>query len=462
MTERAIPKESDHLPQSLPQLAGALASGRCTSRGLVEACLARYADPHGEGSRTFITLDAAVTTAAAAAADRRRAAGRARSAYDGIPIAIKDLFDVAGERTRAGSRAFDDRPPASRDAHVVARLRAAGFLPFGRTNMTEFAYSGLGLNAHFGTPANPWRRHEKRIPGGSTSGGAVAVADGMAPIALGSDTGGSCRIPAAFCGVVGFKPTAARIPTAGTVPLAPSFDSIGSLGTDVQSCAIVDAVLAGQPPHGADSFPIEGARLAVPQTFALDALAPEVGQSFQQAISRLSRSGARILDIKLQELAEIPEINSRGGIVNAEAWGYHRRILASAAARYDPWVLARFDVGKRMNVADYIEMCELRADLIARIARITAPFDALICPTVATVPPTIDSLGDLDVSNRANGLILRNPSIGNFLDRCAVSIPCNEPGDAPVGLMLIGEHGADRKLLALAHAVEQAVKLTRS
>ncbi len=444
--------------QSLPQIAKALACGRSTSRALVEACLEHYGDPNGEGPRAFISLDARVARDAAEDSDRLRAAGRSRSPYEGIPIAIKDLFDVAGERTRAGSRAFDDRPPAARDASVIARLRAAGFIPFGRTNMTEFAYSGLGMNAHFGTPLNPWRRDEGRIPGGSTSGGAVAVTDGMAPVALGSDTGGSCRIPAAFCGIVGFKPTASRIPTDGTVPLSPSFDSIGSLGNDVESCAIIDTVLSGDAPSGARDFPVDGAKLAVPHTLVLDGLAPEVAQGFEQAVSRLSKAGARIVELGLEELGEIPKINARGGIVNAEAWGYHRRIVETNAERYDPWVLARFEAGKRMNVADYIEMLKLRADLIARVAEITAPFDALIFPTVAIVPPTLDSMQDLDFSGKANGFILRNAIVGNFLDRCAVSIPCHEPGAAPVGLMLIGETGADRRLLALANALEPIIR----
>lgn len=447
--------------QSLSQLAVAIASGRMTSRALVEACLERHADTAGEGARAFIALDPEAARNAADEADRLRRAGRGRSAFEGIPIAIKDLFDVAGERTRAGSHALDDEPPAGQDAAAVARLRVAGFIPFGRANMTEFAYSGLGLNAHFGTPRNPWRRHESRIPGGSTSGGAVAVADGMAPVALGSDTGGSCRIPAAFCGLVGFKPTAARIPTAGSVPLAPTFDSIGSLAADADSCAIVDAVLAGGPPRGVDQFPVEAVRLAVARTFVMDGLAAEVAEAFDRALSRLSAAGVRVVDLPLKELGEIPQINARGGIVNAEAWGYHRRLVERSSDRYDPWVLARFEVGKRMNVADYLEMLDLRRDLMARVAAITAPFDAVLLPTVAAIPPTIEAMQDRDASNQANMLVLRNTAVGNFLDRCAISLPCHAAGSAPVGLMLMGETGADRRLLAVAKAVEPIVRIDR-
>ena len=446
--------------QSLPQIAKALACGRTTSRALVEACLERHADPNGEGRRAFISLDAKVVTEAAEEADRRRAAGRSRSPYEGIPIAIKDLFNVAGERTRAGSRAFDDRPPATRDASVIARLGAAGFMPFGRTNMTEFAYSGLGMNAHFGTPLNPWRRREGRIPGGSTSGGAVAVTDGMAPIALGSDTGGSLSHTGGLLQHRWFQ-TDRRAHTDdrdGAACAKLRFDWKPGKRCGRLTRTIIDAVLCGDAPSGVGDFPVDGAKLAVPQKLVLDGLAAEVAQSFEQAISRLSKSGARIVDVGLEELGEIPKINARGGMVNAEAWGYHRRIVETAADRYDPWVLARFEAGKRINVADYIEMRELRADLIARVAAITAPFDALIFPTVAIVPPTLDSMQDADFSSKANGLILRNAAVGNFLDRCAVSIPSHEPGTAPVGLMLIGATGADRLLLALAKALEPIIR----
>ncbi len=444
--------------QSLSKLAAELQSERLSSVAIVERCLARYADPAGEGGRAFISLDAKAVRQAAAESDRLRQAGRLRSPFEGIPIAVKDLFDVAGECTRAGSRVFDDQPPAARDSVAVARLRAAGFIPFGRTNMTEFAYSGLGLNAHFGTPRSPWKRAVGHIPGGSTSGGAVAVADDMAPVALGSDTGGSCRIPAAFCGLAGFKPTVGRISTEGTVPLASSFDTIGSIGNSVECCAIIDAVLGGLPPDRLEPFPSGIARLAIPRTLVLDGLAPDVGGAFERAVSRLSAAGVRLIDLDCAELNEIPKINARGGIVNAEAWGYHRRYVATAAERYDRWVLGRFDVGRKMNVADYLEMLALRADLIARLAPRTAAFDALILPTVPIVPPTVQAMQDHEASNRANGLILRNTSVANFLNRCAVSIPCQAPGEAPVGLMLMGESGADRRLLAVAAALERIIR----
>ena len=443
--------------KTLAALAVDLASGQLTSRAIVEDGLARASDTKGEGARAFIALNAEAVRGAADAADKARAAGRAPSPFAGIPVAIKDLFDVAGERTRAGSRALDDRPRAQADAPVVARLRAAGFIPFGRTNMTEFAYSGLGMNAHFGTPLNPYDRKTGRIPGGSTSGGAVAVADGMAPAALGTDTGGSCRIPAALSGIVGFKSTAARIPREGVVPLSSTLDSIGPLANSVSCCAILDAVLAGSAPEAVQPLPISGLKLALPKTYVLDGLDETVAKTFERALKAISAVGATIVEVPFAELAEIPAINAKGGLVNAEAYAWHRPIIEHAAAKYDPWILSRFDVGKAMSAADYIATLNGRADLIRRMNGLTAPYDAVILPTCAIIAPAIKAMQDRDVSQRTNMLLLRNTAMGNFLDRCAVSIPCHAPGEAPVGLMVMGETGGDRRLLAVAAAIEAAL-----
>ncbi len=279
---------------TLADLAAALASGQTTSRRLVEACLAAIADPKGEGQRAFVSVDAEKALQAADAMDLLRAAGAAPSPFAGIPIAIKDLFDIAGEVTTAGSKALATQPPAGQDAVAVARLKQAGFIALGRANMTEFAYSGLGMNPHYGSPRAPFDRATGRVSGGSTSGGAVAVADGMAHAALGTDTGGSCRIPAAFCGIVGYKPTARRVPQQGCVPLSPSLDSIGPLARSVQCCATLDALLAGEQPTVLVPAALAGLRLAVPTTIALAGLAPEVEAAFEQALGRLAAEGARI------------------------------------------------------------------------------------------------------------------------------------------------------------------------
>jgi aspartyl-tRNA(Asn)/glutamyl-tRNA(Gln) amidotransferase subunit A len=372
-------------------------------------------------------------------------------------VSIKDLFDIAGDVTTAGSTVLRDAAPAKQDAPSVARLRAAGFIPIGRTNMTEFAFSGLGINPHYGTPANAYDRKAARIPGGSSSGAVVSVTDGMAVGALGTDTGGSCRIPAALCGIVGYKPTAHRVPTRGAFPLSTSLDSIGSIASTVACCAILDAVLAGEPVTELEDFPLGGVRLAVPQTMVLDGITAPVAQAFEAALATLSKLGAKIVDLPLRKLDELAQLNAKGGPVAAEAYAAHRALIVKGGAMYDPRVLVRIMRGKEQDAADYIEVVAARREFISRVAAITAPYDALVLPTTPITAPRIDELKADDAYRHANAAMLRNPSVANFLDRCSISIPCHRAGDAPVGLMLIGEHGADRRLLAVAAAIEKVV-----
>src|SRR5437588_5653525 len=255
---------------TLASLAADLDNGRTSARKLVEGCLAKIADPAGEGVRAFIHVDKEAALGAADAMDRLRKAHAAPSPYAGIPVSIKDLFDIKGQVTRAGSRALEeDATPAEADAPAVARLRRAGFVVIGRTNMTEFAYSGIGINPHYGTPKSVWRRDVGHVPGGSSSGAAVSVVDGMAYGGLGTDTGGSCRIPAAFNGIVGFKPTQRRVPLDGGVPLSSSLDSFGPLARTARCCAVLDAVLANEAIVPLLPRPIQGMRLAVPTPPAL-------------------------------------------------------------------------------------------------------------------------------------------------------------------------------------------------
>jgi aspartyl-tRNA(Asn)/glutamyl-tRNA(Gln) amidotransferase subunit A len=442
--------------QTLAQLEAELADGG-SSRGLVEQCLARIADRAGEGGRVFLKVHGDDALAAADFYDRLRAHGATPSPFAGIPISLKDLFDVAGDVTTAGSRVLRDARAATRDAPCVARLRAAGFIPIGRTNMTEFAFSGLGINPHYGTPLNPYDRGAGRIPGGSSSGAAVSVTDAMAYGALGTDTGGSCRIPAALCGIVGFKPTARRVPTAGAFPLSTSLDSVGPLAATVACCAVLDAVLAGEPMVELAAFPLSGLRLAVPQTTVLDGMEPAVARAFEVALAALRDAGAGIVDIPLRELSELPDINAKGGLPAAEAYAVHRALIAKAEKVYDPRVLIRILRGQEQDAADYIDLAEARKQFIRRLAAITAPYDALVMPTVPVTAPRLADLEADDAYRRVNFLVLRNPSIANFLDRCSISLPCHRAGDAPVGLMLIGEHGADRRLLAIAAAIEHVV-----
>ncbi|HXP31789.1 MAG TPA: amidase [Stellaceae bacterium] len=437
------------------QLAAKLASGRTSSRALVEQALARIADPAGEGARSFIAVYGESARTAADGQDKLRRAGYVASPLAGLPVSVKDLFDVKGERTLAGSKALDDAPPAARDAAIVTRLRAAGAVLIGRTNMTEFAFSGVGINPHFGTPGNPFDR--KRIPGGSSSGAAVAVKDGFCVVAIGTDTGGSVRIPAALCGVVGFKPTQRRVKLAGALPLSPTLDSIGPLGASVACCAIADAVLAGEEPEVPAAAPVERLRLGIPQRLVLDDLDAPVAASFARVCQALSRAGARIADLPLAELGDYGAINAGGGFSPPEAYAWHRALIERRGADYDPRVRTRIERGRRMSAADYITLIARRAEFIARVDRATADVDALLMPTVALVAPPIAAFAKDEDFVRLNLRILRNTALVNFLDRCAISLPIERPGEPPVGLMLVGRHGEDRRLLAIALGVEAAL-----
>jgi len=427
-----------------------------SSRSLVKACLERIHDPAGEGARVFLKTYDEEALAAAETADRLRNNDAVPSRFAGIPISVKDLFDIAGDTTTAGSVALKNAPPARRDAVAVARLKAAGFIPLGRTNMTEFAFSGLGLNPHYDTPLNPYDRKTGRIPGGSSSGAAVSVADGMVYAALGTDTGGSCRIPAALCGIVGFKPTARRVPKEGVLPLSQTLDSIGPLARTVACCAALDAILAGEEPDDLAEFPLEGLRLAAPQTVVLDGLDNHVERSFAAALSQLSARGVKIVELPVRELSDAVAANKKGGFVTAEAYAVHRPLIKVMEDKYDPRVLARILRGREMDAADYIELMWAREDLVRRLDAVTAPFDAMVMPTVPLVAPPVHDLAANDAYRTANKMMLRNPGLANFFDRCAITIPCHKAG-APVGLMLIGETGGDRRLLTIAAAVERVV-----
>ena len=280
----------------------------------------------------------------------------------------------------------------------------------------------------------------------------------MAFGALGTDTGGSCRIPAALCGIVGFKPTARRVPTAGAFPLSTSLDSIGPLAPTVACCAVLDAVLAGEPVLDLAPFPLGGLRLAAPQTLVLDGIEPGVARTFEAALTALGKAGARIVDIPLRELAEMPKINTKGGLAAPESFAIHRSLIAKGEKLYDPRVLSRILRGREQGAADYIDLVNARADFIRRLAAITAPYDALVMPTVPVVAPRLADLASDEGYRHTNVLVLRNPSIANFLDRCSISLPCHRAGEAPVGLMLVGEHLADRRLLAIAAAIEQQIR----
>jgi len=395
--------------------------------------------------------------AAARAADLLREAGVPETPLAGLAVSVKDLFDVAGFATTAGSRAMSDAAPAAGDCPAVARLRAAGAALVGHTNLSEFAFSGVGINPHHGTPVNPATLAldpEPRIPGGSTSGGAVSVASGAAWAALGSDTGGSIRIPAALQGLVGFKNTQRLTPLEGAVPLSPTLDTACAITLSVRDAVLLHGVLAqrtvvlsGRPP--------EALTLAVATTTLLDGLDATVARAFERSLSRISAAGARVVEIKLPELAQLDGLQALGGFAAAESWAWHQERLVRRGDDYDPRVALRIRRGMTMASADYIRLLQARQRWIATVERALAPFDAVLSPTVPMVAPPLAPLVAEDAAFfAANGALLRNTAVVNFLDGCALSMPCHAADELPVGLMVWGAAMHDDAVLDVARAIE--------
>jgi aspartyl-tRNA(Asn)/glutamyl-tRNA(Gln) amidotransferase subunit A len=441
------------LPPIARTLEG-LAAGELRSSDLVESCLHAIADVSGEGARTFTRTFAAGAREAAGKFD----SDRTRARLAGLPVSVKDLFDVAGEPTTAGSLVLAGAPVANNDALAVARLRAAGAILIGHTNMSEFAFSGLGLNPHYGTPSNPYDRPGKLVPGGSSSGAAVSVTDGMAHAAIGSDTGGSVRIPAALCGLTGFKPTARRIPLEGALPLSSMLDSIGPIAPTVACCARIDEVLAGLDPQPLRPAALANLRLGVLQGYVLDGIDAPVGAAFSFAVALLSRLGAVVEDVTFPWLDRIPIANQKGGFAAAQSYAWHRSLLQTDASRYDPRIAVRILRGKEMTAADLIDLLQARQEIVAGAVVTFAGYDAILMPTVPRIAGRIADLeADDAVYFEANAAMLRNPSVINFLDGCALSIPCHIPGEAPVGLTIAGLAMQDARVLSIGAAIESAL-----
>lgn len=450
-------REIERVVDGVMAAAAALAAGRTSSEALVEGCLARAADPAGQGAATFTRLYAEAARAQSRAMDALRRVGRAPGPLAGVPISIKDLFDVAGEPTAAGSVVLREAPAATATAPAIARLLGAGLVLVGRTTMTEFAFSGVGINPHTGTPLNPWDRATGRIPGGSSSGAAVSVTDGFALGAIGTDTGGSCRIPAALCGIVGFKPTQRRVPREGVLPLSMTLDSVGPLARTVADCAALDAVLAGEAERALPGAEVAGARLLLPTNIAFADLDAPTEAAFDRAIVALERAGARVTRLPLGAWDAMNAAHVKGGFAAPEAYAWHGGLLARAGNLYDPRVAGRIAPGGEMAVADYIRLHGDRAVIGAQFAAELAGFDALVLPTVPIAAPPIAAFTEDSDYRRLNFLLLRNPAGINFFDGCAISLPCHGRGAPPAGLMLAAPAMADSRLLALAAAVERIV-----
>lgn len=445
--------------KTLFDLARKLDRKKISSHQLVEHCLANIEAEDGEGGNAFVSVYRQRALAEAIAADVARREGRQASVFAGIPISIKDLFDVAGEVTTAGSHVLDDQPEATHDAPIVQRLRSAGFIIIGRTNMTEFAYSGLGINAHYGTPASPYDRQTRRIPGGSTSGGAVSVSDDMAAATIGTDTGGSTRIPAAFCGIVGFKPTAERVPLDGCIPLSQSHDSIGPMANTVTCCAVLDSIMSGSDDIELGSYPQVGLRLGVLDGYVMEGLDPEVQSAYHSVLDRLGKRGILTKTVNLPELEKYNAHSNKGSLVGGEAFAWHRKYLQERHDHYDPWVRERIEASESFSAADYVETANRRAACQRETQKRCVGLDALVLPTVPLIPrPVADLVGDSELARKINFMNLRNTSVANVLNAPAITIPCHESDKAPVGFMLIGHSYEDRKLLSIALSLEPIIR----
>ena len=445
--------------KTLLDLAQKLNRKKVSSQQLVQHCLENIEAENGEGHNAFISVFRERAMAEAVAVDVARREGRLSSPFAGIPISIKDLFDVAGMVTTAGSHVLDKEPAATHDALIVQRLRSAGFIIIGRTNMTEFAYSGLGLNTHFGTPASPFDRRTRRIPGGSSSGGAVSVSDSMAAATIGTDTGGSTRIPAALCSIVGFKPTAERVPQRGCIPLSTSLDSIGPMANTVTCCSVLDTIMSGGEHIELTPYPQVGLRLGVLDGFALENLDGEVSSPFEAVLDRFSKRGILTKTVNLPELENYQAHANRSSLIGGEAYAWHQQFLDIRHDHYDPWVRERISAGKSFTAADYINTVKRRFDCQLATHNRCIGIDALVLPTVPIVaPPIAELIQNDELSSAVNLTTLRNTSIANTLNAPAITIPCNAPGNAPVGFMLLGKTGEDEKLLSIALSLEPIIR----
>ncbi len=426
------------------------------SRDRLEDVLRRL-QARADGERVFTRLYPAAARAAADAADARRKAGVSLGPLDGAVVSVKDLFDVAGEPTLAGSAMLRDAPPAATDAPVLARLRRAGAIVIGKTAMTEFAFTAIGDNLHTGTPGNA--ADPSRIPGGSSSGAGISAAEGTSDIAIGSDTGGSVRIPAALNGLVGFKPTARRVPLAGAFPLSPTLDSIGPLARSVAECAAADAVMAGEEPRALQSLTLAGLRIGIPRGVLFGDMEPEIAGLFEDCISKLKLTKTNIADNGIDDLlAEMRIATKRASIAAMEGAEIHADWLATGAkAPVDPHVSGPLSRAAAIPAAVYIRTLRRRGELVAMMDERLSGFDALALPTVPILAPPIAAMADEAVRDRAEGLLLRNTQVANQFDLCAISLPM--PGSPlPAGLMLVARGGHDRRLLAMAAAVETMLK----
>lgn len=444
--------------RSAAAVGRALAAGEASPVALAEHLLKKAkADKAG---KIFILLTQERALAEARAAERRLASGQPLSPLDGVPIAWKDLVDLAGQRTTAASNIYRSGDPARIDAPVAQNATAAGMVTIGKVNLTEFAYSGLGLNPHFGTPTNPHSNGADRVPGGSSSGSAVAVAAGFVPCAIGTDTGGSIRIPASFNGIVGFKPSENRISNKGVFPLSRTLDTVGPLARSVEDCVLLDAALRGAVTSGVRRRSISGIRICVPEAVVLDELSHAVETNFRNSIKKLEAAGARIVrgpsDI-FRKAAQL--VQEHGTITAADAYAEHRHLVdGSAVDKIDSRVVARIMGGKAMSAADVITLSREREVLAAELAEFVDN-GLLAMPTTAITAPEIEPLeADEDLFHRTNLKVLRNTSLGNFLNLPGLALPNGtDEGGLPTSLLICAPSNRDEHLLSHGLEIERVL-----
>jgi aspartyl-tRNA(Asn)/glutamyl-tRNA(Gln) amidotransferase subunit A len=436
-----------------------LRSGRLDPLDLVDQVFARIEEV---GDKAIFTQTLRPRAEAEARAARQRLrTGNPASLLDGVPVAWKDLFDLKGRVTTAGSVVLLSNPPAEQDAALVGAGARAGLISIGALNMTEFAFSGIGLNPHYGTPRNPNGTGPARSPGGSSSASGVVVANDIVPIAFGTDTGGSIRIPAAFNGVVGYKTSTGHYPMAGVFPLSRSLDTLGPLAHSVEDCVMADTVLRGLPAPDVHAAPVATLDFIIPDEVMMDTLSSSVAANFDATVARLEQAGARVRRVALPELADtLALITHRAVLVAIEALDVHwDRMHGPDAARIDARVVRRIMNAANTSAVDLTILLRERKRLIAAVADQIGNA-LLICPTTPTVAMPIAPLeADQEVFFRHNGLTLRNTSLGNFLDWCGLSIPNGfDAEQMPTGFMISAQHGRDRAVLAAGLAIEQIVR----
>ena len=447
-----------HGPSAV-ELGHKLRKGKADPVELVEEVFARI-DAVGDTAIFTETLKPRALTEAKAARKRLKA-GTPASLLDGVPIGWKDLFDLKGRVTTAGSVVLKSAEPATRDAALVAAGAAAGLVSIGCLNMTEFAYSGIGLNPHFGTPRNPNGSGPARAPGGSSSASGVVVAAGILPLSIGTDTGGSIRIPAAFNGVVGYKSSTGHYPMDGVFPLSKTLDTLGPFAHSVEDCVLADAVLRGLGKPKAKPATVKGLQLLVPETVVFDGCEDAVRENFDAAIARLRKAGVKVKRIKLPVLQEVLDlIAAHGHLLGAEALAVHwDRVKGPDAARMDARVVKRILLAEKMTAVDLVHVLEERQRMIAETEALIG--DALLAfPTTPHVAMPIAALeADHDVFFANNAKTLRNTNLGNFLDWCGVSIPTGvDKDEMPTGFLLSGMHGRDTAMLSAALTLETSIR----